>query len=428
MCAPSTGEQDLAMNQPQQGVTERGDTPDIRWNDSGFHSEPATELAPSTDVERFSVVVIGGGQAGLAAGYHLAQRGIDFVILEKGARLGESWRRRWDSLRLFTPARYDGLPGWPFPGDERTYPTKDQMADYLEKYAERFRLPVRLGIDVLGLTRNERGLFVVECADRNIESDQVIVATGAHATQRTPSFAADLDPQIIQLHAGEYRNPSQLQEGGVLVVGAGNSGSEIAIESAQAGHRTWLAGRSTGQVSPAAYSLDGRLFWFVANHVLTVGTPFGRRARKSMLSHGGLLINLTREDVIRAGVELTPRVASVLVGRPQLDDGRCLDVANVVWCTGFEHDFSWIRLPVLDAHGMPRHERGVLPSEPGLYFVGLPFLTRFASALVGGAGRDAGEIVEHAARALSPVGRLAAESPRFEHQNNRDRLPQISGT
>ena len=212
------------------------------------------------------------------------------------------------------------------------------------------------------------------------------------------------------------------------MVGAGNSGSEIAIESAQAGHRTWLAGRSTGQVSPAAYSLDGRLFWFVANHVLTVRTPLGRKARKLMLSHGGLLINLTREDVTRAGVELTPRVASVVGGRPKLDDGRCLDVANVVWCTGFGHDFSWIRLPVLDADGMPRHERGVLPSEPGLYFVGLPFLTRFASALVGGVGRDAGEIVEHAARALSPVGRLAAESPRFEPQNNRDRLPQISGT
>jgi len=132
--------------------------------------------------------------------------------------------------------------------------------------------------------------------------------------------------------------------------------------------------------------------------------------------------------VIRAGVELTPRVASVVDGRPQLDDGRCLDVANLVWCTGFGHDFSWIRLPVLDADGMPRHERGVLPSEPGLYFVGLPFLTRFASALVGGVGRDAGEMVEHVARALSPVVRASAESPRFEHRNNRSRLPQISGT
>ena len=146
---------------------------------------------------------------------------------------------------------------------------------------------------------------------------------------------------------------------------------------------------------PAAYSLDGRLRWFVANHVLTVGTPFGRRARKSMLSHGGLLINLTREDVIRAGVELTPRVASVLVGRPQLDDGRCLDVANVVWCTGFGHDFSWIRLPVLDADGMPRHELGVLPSEPGLYFVGLHWLHKRKSALFVGVGEDAEHVVSH---------------------------------
>jgi putative flavoprotein involved in K+ transport len=183
MTARSTGEQALAMNQPQPGVTEDDDKPRVRWHDSGSCSEPATELAPGRDVERFSVVVIGGGQAGLAAGYHLTQRGIDFVILDKGARLGESWRRRWDSLRLFTPARYDGLPGWPFPGDERRYPTKDEMADYLEKYAERFGLPVRLGVEVLGLTRNERGLFVVECAEGRIETDQVVVATGAHATQ-----------------------------------------------------------------------------------------------------------------------------------------------------------------------------------------------------------------------------------------------------
>ena len=165
------------MNEPQHDVFEDGDKPRADWHDSRSHSQPVTELASA---ERFSVVVIGGGQAGLAAGYHLAQRGIDFVILERESHLGESWRRRWDSLRLFTPAHYDGLPGWPFPGEERTYPTKDQMADYLEKYAERFGLAVRLGIEVFGLTRNERGLCVVVCADRSIEADQVIVATGAH--------------------------------------------------------------------------------------------------------------------------------------------------------------------------------------------------------------------------------------------------------
>jgi putative flavoprotein involved in K+ transport len=169
-------------------------------------------------------VVIGGGQTGLAAGYDLAQRGIDFVILERGSRLGENWRPRWDPLRLFTPARYEGLPGLPFHGEERTYPTKDQMTDYLEKYAERLGIPVRLGINVLGLARNGRGQFVVECADRRIMANQVIVATDVHATQRRPSY--DLDLRIIQLRAGDYRSLSQLQAGGVLVVGAGSSGSE----------------------------------------------------------------------------------------------------------------------------------------------------------------------------------------------------------
>jgi putative flavoprotein involved in K+ transport len=229
---------------------------------------------------------------------------------------------------------------------------------------------------------------------------------------------------VIQLHSGDYRNPSQLQEGAVLVVGAGNSGSEIALEAAQAGHHTWLAGRSTGEVPPAAYSFDGRLFWFVANKVLTVGTQFGRKARGPILSKGGPLINLKRQDVIRAGVEATPRVTSVIGGRPQLEDGRRLDVANVIWCTGFGHDFSWIRLPVLDADGMPNHERGVVDSELGLYFVGLPFLSKFASAFVGGVGEDAAAIVQHAAVRLTH--RADTASPEFRVSATRGLQPSRS--
>jgi putative flavoprotein involved in K+ transport len=182
------------MIESQQGDSARSHVP---RDDNESHLEPAAAAA-GTDVERLTVVVIGGCLAGLAAGYHLAQRGIEFVILEKASRLGESWRRQWDPLRLFTPARYDGLPGMPFPSEERTHPTKEQMADYLQKYAERFGLPVRLGIEVVGLTKNERGLFVVECSDRSIEADQVIVAIGTHATQRVPGFAAALDPRITQ--------------------------------------------------------------------------------------------------------------------------------------------------------------------------------------------------------------------------------------
>ena len=215
MTASSTGEDDPAMNEPQHGLAEGGGTRQGGQNGSGPRPEPATELAPAAEVERFSVVVIGGGQTGLAAGYELAQRGIDFVVLESGSRLGETWRPRWDPRRVFTPARYDGLPGLPYQGDERTYPTQEQLADYLEEYAERFGIPVRLGSHVLGLTSSGRGHVLVECADGSIMADQVIVATDVHATQPRPSDA--LDPRLIELRRGEYRSLSQLQ--GFLILG-----------------------------------------------------------------------------------------------------------------------------------------------------------------------------------------------------------------
>ena len=351
------------------------------------------------ETERFDTVVVGAGQAGLAAGYHLARRGREFVILEAGERVGDSWRNRWRSLRLFTPARYDGLPGWAFPARSWFYPSKDDVADYFAAYAERFELPVRTGVRVNRLSK-EGAAFVLASGDRRFEADNVVVATGAYQSPRIPAFAGMLDAGIAQLHSSEYQGPSQLQEGDTLVVGAGNSGAEIALEASRE-HRVLLSGRDTGQEPARAGSRADRLFtppfWFLLTRVLTVKTPMGRKAREQFRSRGLPLARVRRKDLAAAGVERVPRTAGVRDGMPVLDDGRVLEVANVVWCTGFEPDFSWIDLPVFDEDGVPLHDRGVVGSEPGLYFLGLYFLSAMASQLVGGAARDADYVVKQLA-------------------------------
>src|SRR5690349_20338054 len=234
--------------------------------------------------ERFRVVVVGGGQAGLSIGYHLARRGLPFVILDANQRIGDPWRRRWDSLRLFTPARYDGLDGMPFPGDPDYFPTKDEMAAYLESYAARFAMPVRTGVKVDRLSK-AGGRFLLSAGDQQLEADQVVIAMANYQRPRLPAFAASLAASICQMHSLAYRNPSQLRPGPVLIVGAGNSGAEIALEVARAGHPTWMSGRETGYVPFRLGGLPGRLFLtrfvlrFLFHRLLTIDTPIGRKAK-----------------------------------------------------------------------------------------------------------------------------------------------------
>lgn len=358
---------------------------------------------------RIDTVVIGAGQAGLSVGYHLARRGIPFVILESNDRIGDTWRRRWDSLRLFTPAQFDGLVGMPFPAPAHSFPTKNEMADYLEAYAARFNLPVRTGIKVTKVTK-EGGKYIVFADNLRFEADQVVVAMATFQQRRVPPFASELDATIVQLHSSEYRNLSQLRDGGVLVVGAGNSGAEIAIEAARGGHATWISGRDTGHVPFRITGLAARLILFrlvlrvLFHRVLTVATPIGRRVRGKMLHAGGPLIRVRPQDLAKAAIQRVPRTAMVKNGRPVLEDGRVLNVANVVWCTGFHPGFSWIDLPVLDEHGQPRHLRGVT-SERGLYFVGLHFLYAMSSTMIHGVDRDA----EHIANVIAARRSVATE-------------------
>ena len=353
-----------------------------------------SRAAAAPSVEKFETIVIGGGQAGLSVGYYLKKHGRSFTILDANERIGGSWRTRtWSSLRLFTPARYDGLPGWPFPASAWSYPTARETAHYLEAYAARFELPVRSGITVERLTQ-DGDHYIVHCGGRRLEADCVVVATGFYGKPSVPGFASGLDPRIMQLHSSEYRDPSQLRPGGVLLVGAGNSGADIAMEVSKT-HQTWLSGRDKGQVPIRIESRLARfvlpVLWFVASHVLTVRTPIGRKVRPHVLACGAPRIRVKTDDLDAAGVVPVPRTVGASDGLPVLEDGRAMDVANVIWCTGFRQDFSWIDVPVFDDESAPIHERGVA-SEPGLYFVGLDFLYSFTSENVGGVGRDARRI------------------------------------
>jgi putative flavoprotein involved in K+ transport len=359
--------------------------------------------------ERVQTVVIGGGQSGLAVGAKLAQRGLPFVILDANARVGDAWRRRYDSLRLFTPARYDGLDGMPFPAPPFSFPTKDEMAEYLESYAKHFALPVRTDERVTRVAR-EGTRYLVETTRSRFEADHVVVAMSTFQSPVTPGFARDLDPEIVQMHSSAYRNPSQLRPGDTLIVGAGNSGVDIAMDAASS-HRVWLSGRDPGHLririeSALAHIVIPIVFRVVFHRILTVDTFLGRRARRNATATDQI-IRVKPEDLAAAGVTRVPRVARVQDGRPVLEDGRALDVANVIWCTGYRPDWSWMDLPGIAAarDGEPRHERGIVPGEPGLYFVGLRFLYSVSSAMIHGVSRDADRV------ARTIAARAAATQP-----------------
>jgi putative flavoprotein involved in K+ transport len=344
-------------------------------------------------------VVVGGGQAGLAAGYFLARERQHFIILDENPRTGSSWRNRWDSLRLFTPTQFNGLPGFPFPGPDNVFPVKDEVADYLESYVARFDLPVRCNARVEKVSR--RGdVYYVSAGGSSFAARNVIIASGPYRIPAVPAFAGQLSSSIQQMHSMAYRNPSQVPQDAVLVVGAGNSGAEIALELANHGKRVWLAGRDVGRLvitQSFARIFGGRPFWWLANHILTVDTPMGRRARKNFIEHGHPLGRARREDLVAAGIELVPRMAGVESGKPRLEDGRVLPVESVIWATGYHASYDWIDLPIFSDSGQPRHHRGVVDEAPGLYFLGLPFQNAISSSLLGGVGRDAAYIAKQIA-------------------------------
>ena len=362
-------------------------------------------------IERHETVIIGGGQAGLAAAYHLTKAGRRLLVLESSPRIGDSWRNRWDALRLFTPAELNGLPGFKYPAANWTFPTKDDMAEFLEAYAKRYAMPVRTSTRVDRLSK-QRQRFMIQTAQTTFECDNVIIATGADHVARIPDFALDVDPRILQLHSSEYRNAAALKPGAVLVVGAGNSGAEIALDIARS-RPTLLAGHYHRSPAGPSRSPIANLFVKpILTHVLTIDTPIGRKARAAILSgHGSPVERVTLKSLMTAGVKLVGRVDSVRGGRPVLADGALPDVTNVIWCTGFRPGLDWVDLPIHDERGEARQVRGVATDVEGLYLLGRPFQYSFLSMAVGGVGRDAGYVVRHLVRRTSARATEVAASP-----------------
>ena len=369
-------------------------------------------------MEHVETVIVGAGQAGLATAYHLRRRGRDCVVLDRSQRIGDNWRQQWDTLRLYSPAKFDGLPGMPFPAAPWSFPGKDDVADYLESYAAQFELPVRLGVRVDRMSAADQGDgYVVATSIGTIRCDNVVVATGTFGrTPYLPEAAKDLDPSILQLHSSEYRRPGQLREGPVLVVGASHSGSDIAYEVASS-HSTTLVGRDCGQIPVPLESRRMHVVFpvllFAWRHLVTRRTPIGRKEMPEIRFHGGPMLRVKRADLAGRGVMRNEaRVEGVRDGLPLLADGTTVEATNVVWATGFRQAFGWIDLPVLDENGWPHEYRGIVDDAPGLFFCGLSFQYAFSSMLLAGVGRDAElvarRIAERAPHATDRRARLAA--------------------
>ncbi|QSB48715.1 flavin-containing monooxygenase [Parageobacillus toebii] len=338
------------------------------------------------------VLVIGAGQAGLAMGYYLKQNNILFAIVGKENRIGDVWRNRYDSLVLFTPRWFSSLPGMALKGDPNGYPTKDEIADYLEDYAQKFELPIHLNTEVISLQK-ENEIFRVTTNNSNYVAEKVVVATGPFQKPYIPPFAESLSDKVYQVHTSRYLNPSQLQEGSVLVVGAGNSGAQIAVELSE-DREVYLSVGHKMKFFPLEIMGKSIFWWFKKLGLLNVhiNSSLGQFiSKQSDPIFGKELKHLIQEGKIK----IKPRTVSISGDVISFADNSQIQVQNVIWATGLYSDYSWIQIPnVLDHRGKPIHQRGVT-SVQGLYFLGLPWQYRRGSALIGGVGADAEYLVNH---------------------------------
>jgi len=344
------------------------------------------------------VVIVGGGQAGLAVGYFLKQQGRDFTILEAASAPAAAWRERWDSLKLFTPVRYDSLPGLAFPGDPDSYPGRDDVVAYLTDYARTFELPVELNSPVRAVRRAD-GDYVVELDDRTITAEQAVIATGPFQVPRVPEMAERLNPDIVQLHSRAYRGPKDVPAGPVLVVGGGNTGYQIAEELART-HKVHLS--IGARQTPLPQRILGRDLFRYLEATGLMGKTIESRIGQRMQHRETLIGSSPRAARRRHGIKLRGRTDDVSGSEVRFHDGGRLSPGAVIWATGFELDHSFVQLPVFDTDGRLVHQRGVTAS-PGLYFLGMPWQHTRGSALLGWVKDDAQYIADQIA-ALASTG------------------------
>lgn len=333
------------------------------------------------------VLVIGAGQAGLALAWHLARRGVRYLLIDAAPEIGHSWRTRWDSLRLFSPARYDGLPGEDFPGAPDSYPGKDQVADYLAAYANRHGFLILTNTRVSRLLPCDGGL-AAHTTQGVLHARRVVVATGPFQVPNVP--AVDGSFAVPTLHSSDYRRPADLPQGRVLVVGGANSGLQIAAELAVS-HEVSLAASTNPPAVPQRI-LQRDLFWWLTHLGVMEKGPDSRLARR-IRARGDLVIGTSRSGLRKLGVDFRPRLVAASARAASFADGTSVDVDAVVWATGFRPDYSWIDDPtVTDGSGMPRHDGGRSLAIPGLWFLGLPWQRTRGSALLGFVQRDAAHL------------------------------------
>jgi len=347
--------------------------------------------------KHWGTIIIGGGQAGLATGYHLQKLKEDFIILDASEKTGDTWRNRWDSLRLFTPRWANALPGAVFPPGHSLFPGKDETADYLSGYSISFGLPVMNQTRILRVEKKQEG-YELTHAKGIFTCNNLVIASGSYTVPKIPAFAKNVDPEIYQVHAAAYRRPAELPPGDVLIVGAGTSGIQIAIDVAVSKRKTYLSGTPPAQIPYFAIHYLGRPFIWVLQNIITLKTVMGRKAQTAIKSKGGgsPLIGISVKDAQKAGAMHVGRVQGLLAGYPVLEDGTVMNhVSSVIWCTGFSNDFSWINIEnITDEKGYLLGTRGV-SEHKGLYFVGMVFQYGLTSNWINGVGRDAAYVAAH---------------------------------
>ncbi|MFY3790284.1 flavin-containing monooxygenase [Ureibacillus sp. MALMAid1270] len=337
-------------------------------------------------------IVIGAGQAGLAVGYYLKQQNQNFLILDKGNEIGESWLNRYDSLVLFTPRIYDALPGLKLEGEAHGFPTKNEIVRYLKQYAKEFNLPIQLQTEVIKV-QHQDDIFYIETNQGILQSKNLIIATGAFQTPRIPAFSKKLSSDINQLHSSHYKNSTQLKEGNVLVVGGGNSGAQIAVELSKE-TETYIAISQKLSFLPLVFFNKSMYWWLDKIGILKASTNsfLGKVIQKK----GDPIFGFELKDAIkRKEVLLKPRVIDGIHNVVTFKDSTTLSIDNIIWATGFDLKYPWLEIrEVFNEKGKIIQNRGI-SNLKGLYFIGLPWQYRRGSAILQGVGFDAKYIVEH---------------------------------